>query len=77
MRDKIKNLILTYFDLGGMQLQVNSADIKLLEKAHKEPDKYPFVIVRRGGYSDRFNELSPAVREDMIAAAKNFRINNS
>lgn len=45
MRDKIKHLILTYFDLGGMQLQVNSADIELLEKAHKEPDKYPFVIV--------------------------------
>lgn len=76
MRDKIKHLILTYFDLGGMQLQVNSADIELLEKAHKEPNKYPFVIVRRGGYSVRFNELSPAVREDMIAAAKNFKMNN-
>jgi formate C-acetyltransferase len=33
LRDRIKALIKTYFELGGLQLQVNSVDIELLEKA--------------------------------------------
>jgi len=69
-RDKIKNLILTYFELGGLQFQVNSIDIELLEKAHKEPEKYPFVIVRKGGYSVRFNEMGVNERADFLEALK-------
>jgi len=71
-RDNIKALILTYFQMGGLQLQVNSIDIPLLEKAHLEPEKYPFVIVRKGGYSVRFNELGKEAREDLIRQAKNY-----
>ena len=69
-RDKIKALIRTYFQLGGLQLQVNSIDIELLEKAHRAPEKYPFVIVRKGGYSVRFNEMSFDARENFINSAK-------
>ena len=71
MRDKIKVLITTYFRLGGMQLQVNSADIPLLEKAHAEPEKYPFVIVRCGGYSMRFCEMTEKQKAEFIERAKN------
>lgn len=70
MRDKIKSLILTYFQLGGLQMQVNSVDIELLEKAHRSPEDYPQVIIRKGGYSLRFNELPFDVRADFIAQAK-------
>ena len=69
-RDKIKALIRTYFHLGGLQLQVNSVDIELLEKAHKDPEKYPFVIVRKGGYSVRFNEMSESARAEFIEISK-------
>lgn len=69
-RDKIKALIHTYFKLGGLQFQVNSVDIELLEKAHLEPLKYPEVIVRKGGYSVRFNEMSQAARAEFIEIAK-------
>ncbi|MBQ7822403.1 MAG: DUF3029 family protein [Clostridia bacterium] len=69
-RDKIKNLILTYLKLGGLQLQVNSVDIDLLERAHRSPEDYPYVIVRKGGYSVRFNEMREAVREEFIELAK-------
>ena len=69
-RDKIKALILSYFQLGGLQFQVNSIDIELLEKAHREPEKYPYVIVRKGGYSVRFNELSFFARKDFINSLK-------
>lgn len=70
MRDKIKALIKTYFARGGLQLQVNSIDIELLEKAHASPDDYPFVIVRRGGYSVRFCDMSDNCRAEFIALAK-------
>ena len=70
MRDKIKALIKTYFELGGMQLQVNSIDIELLEKAHASPNDYPFVIVRRGGYSVRFRDMSYNARAEFIELAK-------
>ncbi len=69
-KDKIKTLICTYFRLGGLQLQVNSVDIELLEKAHIAPEDYPFVIVRKGGYSVRFNELDERKRAAFIEAAK-------
>lgn len=72
-RDKIKQLILTYFKLGGMQLQVNSIDIELLEKAHKQPEKHPQVIVRKGGYSVRFNQMPERVREEFILRARSLR----
>ena len=70
MRDRIKALIKTYFELGGLQLQVNSADIELLEKAHASPADYPFVIVRRGGYSVRFGDMSYNSRAEFIELAR-------
>ncbi len=70
MKDKIKALIRTYLQLGGLQLQVNSIDVDLLEKAHKAPADYPFVIVRKGGYSVRFNQMGAAEREEFIQLAK-------
>ncbi len=69
-RDKIKTLIRTYLQLGGLQFQVNSVDIDLLEKAHKAPHDYPFVIIRKGGYSVRFNELDEITRAEFIESAK-------
>ncbi len=67
-RERIRQLILTYFEQGGLQLQVNSVDIELLEKAHLAPEQYPQVVVRKGGYSVRFNELPARTRESFIAA---------
>lgn len=66
IRDKIKYLILTYIQLGGLQFQVNSIDLELLEKAHANPEHYPQVIVRKGGYSVRFSEMSYAHREAFL-----------
>ena len=70
LRDRIKALIKTYFELGGLQLQVNSVDIDLLEKAHASPNDYPFVIVRRGGYSVRFSDMNYKSRAEFIELAK-------
>ncbi len=74
-RDKIKTLIRTYVDLGGLQLQVNSVDIALLEKAHTAPEEYPFVIVRKGGFSVRFNQMREKERAEFIEFTKRMEQN--
>ncbi len=66
-RDRIKSLVKTYFELGGLQLQVNSVDISLLERAFKDPDNHRHVVVRIGGYSRRFTELSKKAQLEFIA----------
>lgn len=65
-RAKIRQLILTYFDLGGLQFQVNSIDPDILQKAFDAPEQYPHLIVRIGGYSARFVELGRGTQLDLI-----------
>ena len=43
-RAKIRALIRSYFELGGLQLQVNSVDIDLLERAHADPASYAHTV---------------------------------
>lgn len=65
-RKKIESLIKTYFKLGGLQLQVNSVDTALLKKAYNDPESYPNLIVRIGGYSRRFCELDKKSQKEFI-----------
>ncbi len=69
-RDKIKAMIKTYFELGGLQFQVNSVDIELLEKAYADPEAYPNLIIRKGGYSVRFGELSRDAQREFIEQSR-------
>ncbi|MDR1272618.1 MAG: hypothetical protein LBK04_06515 [Clostridiales Family XIII bacterium] len=66
-RMKFRDLLLTYFRMGGMQVQVNSVDSGLLKKAYANPEEYPQVIVRKGGFSIYFTDMLKSVQEDMIA----------
>ncbi len=65
-RDKFIHLLRTYFELGGMQVQVNNVDVELLKKAYAEPEKYSQVIVRKGGFSIYFTDMFREVQKDMI-----------
>ena len=65
-RDKLISLIKTYHKLGGVQLQVNSVSVDTLRAAYEKPEDYNHVIVRRGGHSVRFNDLSRDVRLEFI-----------
>ena len=57
-RQQLKSLIRTYFALGGMQLQINVVDQRVLQDALEHPERYGDLIVRVGGYSEYFNQLS-------------------
>lgn len=63
---KFQALIRTYFELGGLQIQVNGLNAETLKAALEEPDKYRDLIVRIAGYSDYFNRLGIDTQQEMI-----------
>jgi pyruvate-formate lyase len=66
-RDKAKALIQTYFRMGGLQLQITALDAKQLREAMADPASHPNLIVRIGGYSTWFRNLSPDLQREVIA----------
>lgn len=64
--EKFIALLRAYMSAGGMQIQVNSVDLELLKKAYADPEHYPHVIVRKGGFSLYFTDMFRCVQEDMI-----------
>ena len=64
--DIIANLIKTHFDLGGTQVNINVLDADRLLEAHKDPSKYPDLVVRVTGFSAYFASLSPAFRQLVV-----------
>jgi len=72
-RELISSLIRTHFDLGGTQINLNIMDRAKVLEAHRDPSKYPDLVVRVTGFSAYFASLSPAFRQlvvDRIMAAE-------
>jgi formate C-acetyltransferase len=49
-----------------MQVQMNIIDPDLLEEARDHPERHPNLLVRVSGYSAYFNDLSPAMKQEII-----------
>ena len=62
----IKALIKTYFEQGGMQLQISIADTEELKNAQIEPDSYRDLLVRITGYSAIFVDMSEGAQNEFI-----------
>jgi formate C-acetyltransferase len=60
------SLIRTYFRRGGMQAQINVVDPAVLIEARDHPDRHPNLLVRVSGYSAYFNDLTPAMKDEII-----------
>jgi len=63
---KIASLIRVYFAKGGMQIQVSVLNKTELLAAQAEPEKHADLIVRVGGYSEYFCNLTPELQETVI-----------
>lgn len=63
----LSSLIRTYFELGGMHLQVNVVDKETLLDAQQHPEKHPGLMVRVAGYSAYFNDLMKEIQDEIIA----------
>ncbi len=65
-RRKLKELVQTYFELGGMQLQINVVDQALLRDAYEHPERHKNLIIRVGGYSEYWIRLDDALRRTIL-----------
>jgi formate C-acetyltransferase len=63
---KLSELIGTYFDEGGMQVQFNVVGTDTLYDAQKYPERYSNLIVRIAGFSVYFVEIGKALQDDFI-----------
>jgi formate C-acetyltransferase len=64
--DKLMALIDGHFKLGGTLVNINVVDAEKIIEAHKDPSKYPDLVVRVTGFTAYFNSLSPAFRELVV-----------
>jgi formate C-acetyltransferase len=65
-RAALQSLIRTYFRRGGMQVQVNVLDPRVLIEARDHPKRHPHLLVRVSGYSAYFNDLTPTMQAEII-----------
>ena len=64
--DVLKGLILTYMQLGGMQMQITCISREMLEDAYQNPEMHKNLVVRVGGYSEYFYVLSDELKRMII-----------
>lgn len=64
--EKVASLIKTHFDLGGTQINLNVVNAEQILEAHKDPSKYPDLVVRVTGFSAYFASLSPEFRQLVV-----------
>jgi formate C-acetyltransferase len=63
---KLKDLLSTYFDIGGMQAQFNVVSTANLREAQNNPLEHKDLIVRIAGFSTYFVTLDRTIQEDFI-----------
>ena len=63
---KLADLIGSYFDQGGMQVQFNVVSTETLHEAQETPDKHEDLIVRIAGFSVYFVEMAKPLQDDFI-----------
>lgn len=70
-REKLYNLVRTYFDMGGQQMQINAISGKVLKDAMENPEEYRNLIVRVSGFSALYTTLDKTIQEDILARTEN------
>ena len=65
-RTEVDALLKGYFAVGGTQVMISVVDREALEDALVHPESYTNLIVRVGGYSERFVNLPKAIQLEVI-----------
>jgi pyruvate-formate lyase len=65
-RDKLKSILQAYFETGGIHLMITCLNPEDLQNALKEPEKYPNLLVRVGGWTARFVNLEKSVQKEIV-----------
>ena len=64
---KVRDLISSYFEMGGIQFHFTVADTAIMRAAQKNPQDYQDLIVRIAGFSAYFTHLPFDDQENYIA----------
>jgi pyruvate formate-lyase/glycerol dehydratase family glycyl radical enzyme len=64
---KLKRLVQTFFDLGGMHVQYNVVGSDTLRAAQKDPEGHKNLVIRVAGFSAYFTELYEDLQNDIIS----------
>ncbi len=65
-RTKLESLFQAFWASGGMQATLTVVDQADLQNALEHPELYPNLLVRLGGWTARFVELSREVQQEII-----------
>jgi len=65
-RNILRSLVDGYFSQGGMQVQLNVLDPRILLDAMENPENHRNLLVRISGYCAYFVDLSPQMRQEII-----------
>ena len=63
---KLVSVLKTYFDQGGMELQLNIVSGDTLRAAQEHPEDYRDLVVRIAGFSAYFVEVFKDMQDDLI-----------
>jgi len=63
---KVEALILGHFAIGGTMININVVNKQQILKAHKDPSRFPNLIVRVTGFSAYFASLSKSLRQMIV-----------
>lgn len=64
---KFKQLVRTFFDKGGQEIQFNILDKEILLDAQKHPENHRDLVVRVAGYSAFWVDLEKQVQDEIIS----------
>lgn len=64
--DNIEAIIRAHNEQGGTLININVISKEEILEAHKDPSKYPDLVVRVTGYSAYFQSLSPQYRQQIV-----------
>ncbi len=64
---KLRTIMETYFQEGGMELQLNIVSSDTLRDAQKHPENYKDLVVRVAGFSAYFVEVFKGCQDDLIS----------
>ena len=68
--ERLIALIKGYFRLGGSTLQINLQNRDTLVDAREHPERYPDLLVRISGFSDRFTRQREDIKDALIDRAE-------
>ncbi len=68
--DNMYSYVKTYFDLGGMQMQMNVVTSDMLRDAMAHPENYRNLLVRISGYNAYFVTLNLDMQMELIERAE-------